>query len=163
MRIISLIQDPDVIRRILEHLGLRRQYMGSRCNKPKPGYGSVVHEDFDDDWPGYEEAIITFTEKGATAAKRVNLCCRSTIHACYTSRRTKNIIWWSLDSPIQIVIHDFHFIGVGKDEVWENFRSTIQRSLVKLLPNTWKAISYHLEITYPYRVTLYSIPFRGGC
>ena len=60
MRIISLIQDPDVIRRILEHLGLWRQDTGSRCKKPKPGYGSVVHEDFDDGWPGYEEPTITF-------------------------------------------------------------------------------------------------------
>ncbi len=60
MRIISLIQDPDVIRRILEHLGLWRQDTGSRCKKPKPGYGSVVHEDFDDGWSGYEEPTITF-------------------------------------------------------------------------------------------------------
>ena len=60
MRIISLIQDPDVIRRILEHLGLWRQDTGSRCKKPKPGYGSVVHEDFDDGWPGYEKPTITF-------------------------------------------------------------------------------------------------------
>jgi hypothetical protein len=59
MRIISLIQDPDVIRRILEHLGLWRQDTGSRCKKPKPEYGSVVHEDFDDGWPGYEEPTIT--------------------------------------------------------------------------------------------------------
>ncbi len=57
---ISLIQDPDVIRRILERLGLWRQDTGSRCKKPKPGYGSVVHEDFDDGWPGYEEPTITF-------------------------------------------------------------------------------------------------------
>ena len=70
MRIISLIQDPDVIRRILEHLGLWRQDTGSRCKKPKPWYGSVVHEDFDNlsacryiqagGWPGYEEPTITF-------------------------------------------------------------------------------------------------------
>jgi hypothetical protein len=60
MRIISLIQDPEVIRRILEHLGLWRQDTGSRCKKPKPGYGPVVHEDFDDGWPGYKEPTITF-------------------------------------------------------------------------------------------------------
>jgi hypothetical protein len=53
MRIISLIQDPDVIRRIPEHLGLC-------CKKPKSGYGPVVHEDFDDGWSGYEEPTITF-------------------------------------------------------------------------------------------------------
>jgi hypothetical protein len=60
MRIISLIQDPDVIRRILEHLRLWRQDTGSRCKKPKPEYRSVVHEDFDDGWPRYEEPTITF-------------------------------------------------------------------------------------------------------
>ena len=59
MRIISLIQDPDVIRRILEYLGLWKQDTGSRCKKPKPGYGSVIYEDFDDSWPGYEEPTIT--------------------------------------------------------------------------------------------------------
>jgi hypothetical protein len=60
MKIISLIQDPDVIRRILEHLGFWRQDVGSRCKKPKPGYGPIVHEDFDDGWPEYEELTITF-------------------------------------------------------------------------------------------------------
>ena len=56
--------------------------------------------------------------------------------------RPKNIIW-SLDSPIPIVIHEFHVIGVGRDGVWGDFGSIIQRSLVNLLPNPWKAISYH--------------------
>jgi len=60
MKIISMIQDPDVIRQILKHLGLWKQDAGSRCKKPKSGYGSVVHEDFDDGWPGYEEPTITF-------------------------------------------------------------------------------------------------------
>ena len=60
MRIISLIQDPDVIRQILKHLGLWKQDAGSRCKKPKSGYRPVVHEDFDDGWPGYEEPTITF-------------------------------------------------------------------------------------------------------
>ena len=60
MKIISLIQYPDVIRQILKHLGLWKQDAGSRCKKPKSGYGSVVHEDFDDGWPGYEEPTITF-------------------------------------------------------------------------------------------------------
>ena len=59
MRIISLIQDPDVIRRILKHPGLWKQDAGSRCKKPKSGYRPVVHEDFDDSWPGYEEPTIT--------------------------------------------------------------------------------------------------------
>ena len=34
MKIISLIQDPDVIRQILKHLGLWKQDAGSRCKKP---------------------------------------------------------------------------------------------------------------------------------
>jgi hypothetical protein len=42
MRIISLIQDPDVIRQILKHLGLWKQDAGSRCKKPKPDHGAVV-------------------------------------------------------------------------------------------------------------------------
>ncbi|MEA3385219.1 MAG: hypothetical protein U9Q89_02000 [Thermodesulfobacteriota bacterium] len=74
MRIISLIQDPDVIRQILEHLGLWRRDVGSRYKKPKPDHGPVVYEEFDDSWPGYEEPTKTFTEKGAKAAKRDNLC-----------------------------------------------------------------------------------------
>jgi len=46
----------------------------------------------------------------------------------------KNIIW-SLGSPIPIVIYEFHVIGVGRNGVWGDFGSTIQRSLVNLLPN----------------------------
>jgi hypothetical protein len=42
MRIISLIQDPDVILQILKHLGLWKQDAGSQCKKPKPDHGSVV-------------------------------------------------------------------------------------------------------------------------
>jgi len=42
MRIISLIQDPDVIRQILKHLGLWKQDTGSRCKKPKPDHGPVA-------------------------------------------------------------------------------------------------------------------------
>ena len=60
MRIISLIQDPEVIRRILEHLGLWKQDEGSRCKKPKPDHGPVVYEVFDDGWPPYEESESTF-------------------------------------------------------------------------------------------------------
>jgi hypothetical protein len=48
MRIISLIQDPDVIRQILKHLGLWKQDAGSRCKKPKPDHWPVVYEEFDD-------------------------------------------------------------------------------------------------------------------
>ena len=43
MRIISLIQDPEVIRQILKHLGLWKQDAGSRCKEPtKPDHGPVV-------------------------------------------------------------------------------------------------------------------------
>jgi hypothetical protein len=65
MKIISLIQDPDVIRQTLKHLGLWKQDAGSRCKKPKPGYGSVVHEDFDDGWPPYEESESTINPRPA--------------------------------------------------------------------------------------------------
>ena len=34
--------------------------LGLNCKKPKSWYGSVIHEDFDDGWPGYEEPTITF-------------------------------------------------------------------------------------------------------
>ena len=69
MKIISLIQDPDVIRQILKHLGLWKQDAGSRCKKPKPDHGPVVYEEFDDlsacghaqagGWPPYEESEST--------------------------------------------------------------------------------------------------------
>ena len=59
MKIISLIQDPDVIRQILKHLGLWKQDAGSRCKKPKPDHGPVVYEEFDDGWPSYEESEST--------------------------------------------------------------------------------------------------------
>jgi hypothetical protein len=39
MRIISLIQDPEVIRQILKHLWLWKQDAGYRCKKPKPDHG----------------------------------------------------------------------------------------------------------------------------
>jgi hypothetical protein len=59
MRIFSLIHYPDVIRRILEHLGLWKQDTGSRCKKQKSDHGPVVYEEFDDGWPRYEEPTIT--------------------------------------------------------------------------------------------------------
>ena len=59
MQIISLIQDPDVIRQILKHLGLWKQDIGPCSKKPtKSENGPVVHEDFDDGWPGYEEPSV---------------------------------------------------------------------------------------------------------
>jgi len=48
MKIISLIQDPDVIRQILKHLELWKQDAGSRCKKPKSDHGPVVYEEFND-------------------------------------------------------------------------------------------------------------------
>jgi hypothetical protein len=70
MKIISLIQDPDIIRQILKHLGLWKQDVGSRCKKPtKPEHRPVAYEDFDDPsacgraqaggWPGYEDTAVT--------------------------------------------------------------------------------------------------------
>ena len=69
MKIISLIQDPDVIRQILKHLGLWKQDAGSRCKKPKSDHGPVVYKGFDDlsacghaqasGWPLYEESEST--------------------------------------------------------------------------------------------------------
>jgi hypothetical protein len=53
---IQLIQDPDIIRQTLKHLGLWKQDAGSRCKKPKPDHGPVVYEKFDDGWPPYEES-----------------------------------------------------------------------------------------------------------
>ena len=56
-----MIQDPDVIRQILEHLGLWdrgvRESLGGGCGK-MPVQGPVVYENFDDGWPGYEEPIV---------------------------------------------------------------------------------------------------------
>jgi hypothetical protein len=51
MKIISLIQDPDVIRQILKHLGFWKQDARSRCKKPKPDHGPVVYGEFDGGWP----------------------------------------------------------------------------------------------------------------
>jgi hypothetical protein len=59
MKIISLIQDPDVNRQILKHLDLWQQDAGFRCKKPKPDHGPVASEEFDDGWCGYEEPEIT--------------------------------------------------------------------------------------------------------
>jgi len=57
MKIISLINEPDVIERILRHLGLWKQHPGPHQTKA-PEHGPVVLDDFDDGWPGYEEAAI---------------------------------------------------------------------------------------------------------
>lgn len=59
MKIISFItiSQPEVIQQILEHLGL---YKKSRPPPDKPhASGDVIHELFDDGWPGYEEPFHT--------------------------------------------------------------------------------------------------------
>jgi hypothetical protein len=56
MKIISLINDPNRIPKILEHLGLRKPHPAPDSRKPKvPAPGPVVMEDFDDDRRRYEE------------------------------------------------------------------------------------------------------------
>jgi hypothetical protein len=61
MKIISLINDPNVIERILRHLGLWKQQTAPSERKTKaPEHGPVVIEDFDDGWPGYEEPVIVY-------------------------------------------------------------------------------------------------------
>jgi DTW domain-containing protein YfiP len=56
MKIINLINQPEVIERILRHLGLWKQQTAPSGRKEKPPeHGPVVMEDFDDGWPGYEE------------------------------------------------------------------------------------------------------------
>ncbi|MCK4786989.1 MAG: hypothetical protein KAV87_24740 [Desulfobacteraceae bacterium] len=61
MKIISLIQDPDIIRQILKHLGLWKQDAGSRCKKPKPDHVPVAPACRQaGGWCGYEEPEMTF-------------------------------------------------------------------------------------------------------
>jgi hypothetical protein len=57
--IISLIHEPDVIERILRHLGLWKQHFDTHEGKIKaPADGPVVMEDFENGWPGYEEPVF---------------------------------------------------------------------------------------------------------
>jgi hypothetical protein len=59
MKIISLINDPNLIRKILEHPGLWKPHPYPDARKPKvPSPGPVVVEGFDDGWPDYEEPAI---------------------------------------------------------------------------------------------------------
>jgi hypothetical protein len=61
MKIISLIHEPDVIERILLHLGLWRQHTGPLEAQTKvPADGPVAMEDFDDGWPVYEEPVFVY-------------------------------------------------------------------------------------------------------
>jgi len=65
MKIISFITDPQVIRHILEHLGLwvQKSSRDPPSQEASHGNGKIVYEPFDDGWPGYEEPSIV-----------VNLC-----------------------------------------------------------------------------------------
>jgi hypothetical protein len=61
MKIISLIHEPDVIERILRHLGLWKPHPDPHERKTKaPAHGPLVMEDFDDGWPGYEKPVIIY-------------------------------------------------------------------------------------------------------
>jgi hypothetical protein len=56
MKIISFIakSQADVIRKILEHLGLWEKQI-----RPPPPEKNIPCEPFDDGWPDYEEPFIT--------------------------------------------------------------------------------------------------------
>jgi hypothetical protein len=59
MKIIALIEDPAVIRRILTHLGLWRERKGNErgtapLEEPAPD-ADLVYEPVDDGWPGYDD------------------------------------------------------------------------------------------------------------
>jgi hypothetical protein len=59
MKIICLINDPDVIHKILEHLRLWKPHHALDLSNPKvPALGPVVGEVFDDGWPTCEEPAI---------------------------------------------------------------------------------------------------------
>jgi hypothetical protein len=59
MEMISLINDPDLIRNILEHLVRWKPHAASDPRKPKaPALGPVVGEVFEDGWPAYEKPAI---------------------------------------------------------------------------------------------------------
>ena len=61
MKIISLINEAEVIERILRHLGLWKQQTAPSGRQAKaPEHGPVVMEDFDDGWPGYEGPVIVY-------------------------------------------------------------------------------------------------------
>jgi hypothetical protein len=61
MKIISLIDEPSLIERILRHLGLWRQRPDLHDGKIRVAFGGpVVLEDYDDGWPRYEAPVITY-------------------------------------------------------------------------------------------------------
>ena len=59
MKIIALIEDPAVIRRILTHLGLWRERNGNERGTAPPEApapdADLVYEPVDDGWPGYDD------------------------------------------------------------------------------------------------------------
>ncbi len=63
MKIISFISkaQPEVIRKILEHLDLWEERIRPPPNPPSfpPHEEAITDEPFDDGWPGYEEPFIT--------------------------------------------------------------------------------------------------------
>jgi hypothetical protein len=59
MKIISLINDPNLIRKILEHLRPWEPHPYPGARKPKvPAPGPVVVAGFDDGWSDYEEPAM---------------------------------------------------------------------------------------------------------
>jgi len=60
MKIIALIDDPAVIRRILTHLGLWRERRGNERGTAPPekpaSNADLVYEAVEDGWPGYDES-----------------------------------------------------------------------------------------------------------
>ena len=64
MKIIALIEDPAVIRRILTHLGLWRERKGNeRGTAPLEAPASdadLAYEPVDDGWPGHDEPTYTY-------------------------------------------------------------------------------------------------------
>ena len=64
MKIIALIDDPAVIRRILTHLGLWRARKGNeRGTAPLEASApdaELVYEAVDDSWPGHDGSTYTY-------------------------------------------------------------------------------------------------------
>jgi hypothetical protein len=64
MKIIALIDNPAVIRRILTHLRLWRKRKGNERGAAPPVQSApdadLAYEPVDDGWPGYEEPTYTY-------------------------------------------------------------------------------------------------------
>ena len=60
MKIVSFITDPQLMRHILEHLGLwvQRPSGDPLSHETSHGNGEIVYEALYDGWPGYEEPSI---------------------------------------------------------------------------------------------------------